>query len=69
MKLSTRNTLGGTIQRLVRGPVHTEVTIRIAKGVDIVAVITTFSARRLKLKKGQPAYALVKADSVMVGVD
>ena len=69
MKLSTRNTLSGTIQRLVRGPVSTEVTIRVAKGVDIVSVITTHSAKHLKLKKGQQAYALIKADSVMVGID
>lgn len=69
MKLSTRNTFSGTIQSLVRGPVHTEVTIRIAKGVDIVSVITSHSAKRLRLKKGQRAYALVKSDSVMVGVD
>jgi molybdopterin-binding protein len=68
MRLSTRNTFSGTIQRLVRGPVHTEVTIRVAEGIDIVSVITSHSAKRLKLKKGQQAYALIKADSVMVGV-
>ncbi|HTC15806.1 MAG TPA: molybdopterin-binding protein [Steroidobacteraceae bacterium] len=69
MKLSARNTFSGTIKRIVRGPVSTEVTLRIAKGVEIVSVITSHSARRLKLKKGRHAYALVKADSVMVGVD
>jgi molybdopterin-binding protein len=69
MKLSARNTFSGTIKRIVRGPVSTEVTLRIAKGVEIVSVITSHSARRLKLKKGRRAYALVKADSVMVGVD
>ena len=69
MKLSARNTFSGTIQRVVRGPVSTEVTIRIAKDVEIVSVITTHSARRLKLRKGQRAYALIKADSVIVGVD
>ena len=69
MKLSTRNELVGTISRLVRGPVSTEVTIRIANGVDIVSVITTNSAKRLKLKKGQRAHAFIKADHVIVGVD
>ena len=68
MKLSARNMLSGTVQRIVRGPVSTEVTIRVAQGVDIVSVITTHSAKHLKLKKGQRAYALIKADSVMVGV-
>ncbi|MGP8032980.1 MAG: TOBE domain-containing protein [Steroidobacteraceae bacterium] len=69
MKVSARNMFAGRIRKVVHGPVSTEVTIRIAKGVEIVSVITTHSARRLKLKKGQRAHALIKADSVMVGVD
>ena len=69
MKLSTRNEFVGTITGLVRGPVSTEVTIRIARGVDIVSVITTNSAKRLKLKKGQRAHAFIKADHIIVGVD
>ena len=69
MRISARNSFAGTITRIVRGPVSTEVTIRVTKGVDIVSVITSRSAERLKLKKGQRAHALIKADSVIVGVD
>jgi molybdopterin-binding protein len=69
MRLSTRNTFSGTIKRIKRGPISTEVTIGVAAGVVIVSVITTESARRLKLKKGQRAYAIIKADNVIVGVD
>ena len=69
MKLSSRNEFVGTITRLVRGPVSTEVTIRVADGVEIVSVITTNSAKRLKLKKGQRAHAFIKADHIIVGVD
>jgi molybdopterin-binding protein len=69
MKISARNVFTGTIRKVTRGPVSTEVTIRIVKKLDLVSVITTASARRLKLKKGQRAHALIKADSVMVGVD
>ena len=69
MKLSTRNEFVGTITRLVRGPVSTEVTIRIADGIEIVSVITSNSAKRLKLKKGQRAHAFIKADHIIVGVD
>lgn len=69
MKLSTRNSFVGTITKLIRGPVSTEVTIRVARDVEIVSVITTQSAKRLKLKKGQRAHALIKADNVIVGVD
>jgi len=69
MQLSTRNTFVGTITKLVRGPVSTEVTIRVAPEIEIVSVITTHSAKRLKLRKGQRAHALIKADHVIVGVD
>jgi len=69
MKLSTRNSFLGTITKLVRGPVSTEVTIRVNGDVEIVSVITTHSAKRLKLKKGQRAHALIKADHVIIGVD
>jgi molybdopterin-binding protein len=34
-----------------------------------VSVITTRSAKRLELKVAQRAYAIVKADNVIVGVD
>jgi molybdopterin-binding protein len=69
MKLSTRNAFTGTIKKINRGPVSTEVTIRIAKGVEIVSVITSYSAKRLQLKKGQRAHAMIKADNVIVGID
>ena len=69
MKVSARNLLTGTITRIVRGPVSTEVTLRIGAGVEVVSVITSHSARRLKLKKGGKAHAMIKADSVMLAVD
>jgi len=69
MRISARNLLSGTITRIVRGPVSTEVTVRIATGVEIVSVITSQSARRLKLKRGGKAHALIKADSVILAVD
>ena len=69
MKVSARNVFAGTIRKIVRGPVSTEVTMAIAPRVEIVSVITSHSARRLKLRKGGRAHALIKADSVIVAVD
>ena len=69
MKISARNTFPGTITGVSNGPVSTEVTIRIAPEVEIVSVITTNSAKKLKLKEGQKAYAIIKSDSVIVGTD
>lgn len=69
MKLSARNVLPGKIVGIVRGPVSTEVTIEIAPGAHVVASITTNSADGMGLKQGGHAYAVIKASSVMVGVD
>jgi molybdopterin-binding protein len=51
------------------GPVSTEVTIRIAPNLKVVSVITTNSAKKLKLRVGSKAYAIVKSDNVIVGTD
>ena len=45
------------------------VTLEIGPGIEIVSSITVGSARGLKLKKGQPAYAVIKSSSVMIGTD
>jgi molybdopterin-binding protein len=69
MKISARNVLPGKIVSIVRGPVTTEVTLEIAAGVQIISTITTNSAASLKLAEAAPAYAVIKASSVMVGTD
>ena len=69
MKLSARNSFPGKITKLKLGPVSTEVTINVAPGLDVVSVISTTSAEELKLKVGAQVFAVVKASSVMVGVD
>jgi molybdopterin-binding protein len=67
MKISARNILPGTIKNVRKGPISAVVTIEIAPGVEIVSSITAESATHLKLKKGQPACAIIKASSVMIG--
>lgn len=69
MKISARNTIKGTIKNVILGPVSAEVVLRIARGMEIVAVISTRSAKALKLKKGKKAYAVIKANNVMVAID
>jgi molybdate transport system regulatory protein len=69
MKISARNTLPGTVRKIDEGAVNTEVTIELAPGMSIVSIITREAARSLKLKVGDRAYAVIKASSVMVGVD
>jgi molybdate transport system regulatory protein len=67
--MSARSVCPGTIRKVVRGPVSTEVSNLIARGIEMVSVITTHPAKRLKLKKGAAAVAVVKADSVLIAVD
>lgn len=69
MKISARNSLSGKIVKIVKGPVTTEVTLEVAPGVEIVSTITTASAESLKLAEGAKAYGLIKASSVMIGID
>jgi len=69
MKISARNSIPGTITKLKLGPVSAEVTINVANFIDIVSVISTASAEELKLKVGAKAFAVIKASSVMVGVE
>lgn len=69
MNISARNAFAGTITEISAGPVSTEVTIKVAPKIEIVSVITTKSAKKLKLKKGMSAYAIIKSDNVIVGTD
>ncbi|TDF26588.1 transporter [Delftia tsuruhatensis] len=69
MKISARNVLSGTVVSIVRGPVSTEVTLEIAPGIQITSSITSNSADALSLKEGAKAYGVIKASSVMIGVD
>lgn len=69
MRISARNHFSGTVTTIVKGPVSTEVTVSIAPGIDMVAVISTASADNLGLAAGKAAHVLIKASSVLVAVD
>jgi molybdopterin-binding protein len=69
MNISARNHVSGTVKNIVKGPVSTEVTVSIASGIDMVAVISTASVDNLRLAAGTPAHVLIKASSVLVGID
>lgn len=69
MKVSARNQLQGIVKSVTDGAVNSEITIEVAPGVIVTAQVTSSSVVRLGLKPGATAYAIIKADSVMVGVD
>jgi molybdopterin-binding protein len=69
MKISARNILKGKVQKIVKGPVSTEVLVEIPGGEVITSVITRESADNLQLKEGNEVYAVIKATSVMIATD
>jgi molybdopterin-binding protein len=69
MKISARNTLAGTVRKIERGAVNAEVTLELAPDLTVVSIITNDAVEGLKLKVGDRAYAVIKASSVMIGVD
>jgi molybdopterin-binding protein len=69
MKLSARNILKGEVVSVVKGAVNSEVILQLPGGDQIVSVITNSSVENLELKKGKPAYAVIKASNVMIAVD
>lgn len=68
-KVSARNLLCGTVSRIVHGPVNAEVSVSLEGGVVLTAIVTEESANRLLLSNGDHVCALVKASSVILGVD
>jgi len=69
MKVSARNVLKGKVKKLVVGPVSAQVSIQVAPKIVVNSVITSEAAKELKLAVGKTAYAVIKASSVIVGVD
>jgi molybdopterin-binding protein len=45
------------------------VTIELPNGIEVVSVITKYSAETLELAVGTDVYAVIKASEVMVMVD
>ncbi|HEY1931554.1 MAG TPA: TOBE domain-containing protein [Acetobacteraceae bacterium] len=68
MKLSARNQIAGTIKTVTPGATTTHVTIEVSPTVTITASITNEASAELGLKPGMPAFAVIKASDVMVGV-
>lgn len=66
MQTSARNALRGTVSRITDGAVNAEVSLAVAGGVEIVAVVTRDSVAALRLAVGRPAIALIKSSFVVL---
>ena len=69
MALSARNQFKGTVVSIKGGSVMSEVVVDIGGGHLIVSLISASSVKRLRLKKGSPAVAVIKATEVILSTD
>lgn len=69
LKTTARNQFAGTIGAVEMGPVSAQATLVLAGGQEITATLTTSAAKRLKLKKGIEAIALIKSSAVVLVSD
>ncbi len=69
MPISARNQFLGKVTSIKLGAVMAEVVIDIGGGHQVVSLISVSSAKRLKLKKGSPATAVIKATEVIISTD
>ena len=67
MKTSARNTLPGTISKIAKGAVNSEVLLATRGGDEIAAIITNGSVEAMGSKEGMEVYALVKASWTTLG--
>ena len=67
MKISARNVFKGKVKHLEHGAVNSEVVVELPNGVEVVSIITKYSAEALELAVGKEDYAVIKASDVMIG--
>jgi len=68
MNISARNKIVGKVSKIVSGAVNAEISVALPGGGEIVSVITKASAKSLKLKKGSPVVAVIKASDILLAV-
>lgn len=69
MKISARNQIKGKVLTIKEGAVNAIIVLDIGGGNKISATISMDSVKELGLAVGKDAYAIIKATSVMIGVD
>lgn len=69
LKTTARNQFAGTIASIDTGPVTTQVTLDLPGGQAITATMTSAAAKRLKLRKGKEAIALIKSSAIVLVTD
>jgi molybdate transport system regulatory protein len=66
LRTTARNALAGTITKIIRGAVNSEVWLAISEDATLVAVVTNESVRELGLARGKPAVALINPSWIII---
>jgi molybdopterin-binding protein len=67
-KISARNQLRGTVEKVILGTVTAKVTVRVGENL-IESVITRQSVQEMGIKVGDTVTALIKSTEVMIMTD
>lgn len=69
LSISAKNQIRGRISKITESAVLGEIVLDIGVGETMTATITDNSVKRLKLKKGDNVWAVIKSTSVIIGVE
>ena len=69
LTLSARNQFPGKVMSVERGAVNSIVRMSVLGGLTVSATISNNAVDELGLESGKDALAVIKATSVMVGID
>jgi molybdate transport system regulatory protein len=68
-RISARNLWEGVVESVKPGAVNSEIALALPGGEMVTAVVTEESVRRMKLREGVRAWAVFKANSVILAVN
>ncbi|WP_300465355.1 TOBE domain-containing protein [Desulfobacula sp.] len=68
-KCSAENRFNGIIERMNKGKINTEYTVRITDGTELCAVVSTEGVQHLGLKTGDQVWAIFNCFAVVLDVD
>ncbi|SRR6266568_3886994 len=68
-KISTRNVVSGTVSKILPGAVNSEVSVKLAGGAILTAIVTNGSVQHLHLVAGEQVSVAFKASSVIIAVE
>jgi molybdate transport system regulatory protein len=68
-RISARNRILGTVRAIRAGSVNAEVSLELSGGEIVTSVVTQESVQHLDLIEGMPAWAVFKANAVILAVN